>query len=85
MSEINPNVIGTKTDDTKALALAAERMPWKLKAQFPVSRYTDAIEKLRERGYSFAEIADWLNTQLADKLNGTKITRSQVYYAFRRD
>ncbi len=70
-------------DHPNLLAQAAERMPWKPKAQFPVARYLDAIEKLRERGYSFAEIAEWLNERLADKLTGTKITRAQVYHAFR--
>lgn len=74
---------GAQPDEIQALAREAESMPWKPKTPFPVSRYLPAIEALKERGYSFAEIAEWLNGKLASKLNGTTITRAQVYHAFR--
>ncbi len=70
-------------DHPTSLANEADHMPWKPKAPFPVSRYIDSIEKLKQRGYSFAEIAQWLNDKLAPKLQGTTITRAQVYHAYR--
>ncbi len=62
-----------------AIAREADAMPWKTKVRLPeVESYGDAIHKLHERGYSFAEITDWLNTKLADTLGERKIKRGQV-------
>jgi hypothetical protein len=55
-------------------------MPWKTKVRlFEAEAYGDAISKLYDRGYSYQEIADWLNEQLAEKLGEKKIRRGQVY------
>ena len=60
-------------------------MPWKTNVPFfEVGAYIDAICKLRARAYSYAEIADWLNERLADKLLGKKIKRGQVYRAYQQ-
>jgi hypothetical protein len=68
-----------------AIAHLADAMPWKTKVPFfEVGAYIDAICKLHARAYSYAEIADWLNERLADKLLGKKIKRGQVYRAYQQ-
>jgi len=68
-----------------ALALKADAMPWKTTAKdFPLESYVEAIHKLRTRGYSYAEIATWLNEQLAKELAGKKIRRGQVYRVYQQ-
>jgi hypothetical protein len=66
------------------LAVSAKGMPWKPNARFDVSPYSEAIAALKERGYSFAEIASWLKEQLASQLNGTSIGRGQVYRVYKQ-
>jgi len=69
----------------EAIAHLADSMPWKTNVPFfEVGAYIDAICKLRARAYSYAEIADWLNERLADKLLGKKIKRGQVYRAYQQ-
>lgn len=69
----------------EALALKADAMPWKTTARnFAVEEYIDAIRKLQSRGYSYAQIAAWLNEQLAEKLQGQKIQRGQVYRVYQQ-
>lgn len=63
----------------------ADAMPWKTTARnFAVEEYTDAICKLRTRGYSYADTATWLTEKLAQKLGGRKITRGQVYRVYQQ-
>jgi hypothetical protein len=59
----------------------AETMPWKTRARVDLNEYIKTIYKLKDHGYSYAEIAGWLNEQLADRLGQTPITRAQVYRA----
>ncbi len=69
----------------EAIANLADAMPWKTKVPFfEVGAYIDSICKLHARAYSYAEIADWLNERLADKLLGKKIKRGQVYRAYQQ-
>jgi hypothetical protein len=69
----------------EAVASLAAAMPWKIKVRFfEVEAYTEAICKLHDRGYSFAEITDWLNERLESKLEGKKIKRGQVYRVFQQ-
>ena len=42
-----------------------------------VSPYEKAILALRERGYSFAEIAEWLGKEI-----NAPVKRGQVYYVY---
>ncbi len=68
-----------------ALAIMADAMPWKTTAKdFPLESYVEAINKLRTRGYSYAEIANWLTGQLAKELAGKKIRRGQVYRVYQQ-
>jgi hypothetical protein len=53
------------------LAQEAEDMPRKV----PLRRYHAAMSILRTKGYSFAEIAEWISKRL-----GVDVTRSQVSY-----
>lgn len=65
--------------------MMADSMPWKTTARnFPVEDYIEAISKLHARGYSYADIADFLNEKLADRLEGKKITRGQVYRVYQQ-
>jgi hypothetical protein len=60
-------------------------MPWKTTARdFPLERYVEAISKLHGRGYSYADIASWLNQQLAAQLGHRRITRGQVYRIYQQ-
>ncbi len=69
----------------EALANLAEGMPWKKKVRlFEVSEYTAAICKLQDRGYSYEEIAQWLNERLKDKLGEKIIKRGQVYRVYQQ-
>ena len=69
----------------EAIAMAADAMPWKTTARnFPVETYYSAIAKLHARGYSYADIAKFLNEQLAAQLQGKKITRGQVYRVYQQ-
>ena len=61
----------------KAVALKAANMPWKENARVDVSPYQEAILALRERGYSYGEIAEWL----AKEINAP-VKRGQVYYVY---
>ena len=66
-----------------AMANLAEAMPWKKKVRlFEVGEYTAAICKLQDRGYSYEEIAQWLNDRLKDKLGEKIIKRGQVYRVY---
>ena len=63
----------------------ADSMEWKTTARdFPVETYIDAIRKLQARGYSYQEIADFLNHQLAEMLGRRQITRGQVYRVYQQ-
>lgn len=65
--------------------MIADSMPWKTTVRnFPIETYIDAITKLHTRGYSYAGIADFLNEQLAAKLDGKKITRAQIYRVYQQ-
>ena len=69
----------------EAVAMMADAMPWKTTARnFPLETYYTAIAKLHARGYSYADIAKFLNEQLAGKLEGKKITRGQVYRVYQQ-
>ena len=70
----------------EAVAMLADAMPWKTTARnFPVEEYIGAISKLHARGYSYADIANFLNEKLADRLEGKKITRGQVYRVYQQN
>ena len=58
-----------------AIAKKAAAMPWKENARIDIFPYEKAIVALRERGYSYGEIATWL----AEELNAP-VQRGQVYY-----
>ena len=58
-----------------AIAKKAAAMPWKDNARIDIFPYEKAIVALRERGYSYGEIATWL----AEELNAP-VQRGQVYY-----
>jgi hypothetical protein len=69
----------------EAVARMADAMEWKITARnFPVEDYIEAVCKLQARGYSYAEIADFLNEQLAVMLGPKKITRGQVYRVYQQ-
>jgi hypothetical protein len=69
----------------EAVAMVADSMPWKTTARnFPVETYIGAITKLHARGYSYADIAKFLNEQLVSSLEGKKITRGQVYRVYQQ-
>src|ERR1017187_4220138 len=56
------------------LSIKAGDMPWKTTARdFPLQAYAEAISKLHARGYSYADIAAWLNGQLAAQLGHRRI------------
>jgi hypothetical protein len=60
-------------------------MPWKTTARdFPLEAYVESIGKLHGRGYSYADIAAWLNGQLAAQLGPRRITRGQVYRVYQQ-
>jgi hypothetical protein len=61
----------------KAVALKAANMPWKENARVDVSPYEKAILALRERGYSFGGIAEWLGKEI-----NAPVKRGQVYYVY---
>ena len=60
-----------------AIARKAAKMPWKENARVDVSPYKKAILALRERGYSFGEIAEWLGKEI-----NAPVKRGQVYYVY---
>jgi hypothetical protein len=63
----------------------ADSMAWKTTARdFPVGDYIEAIRKLQARGYSYADIALFLNEKLAAMLGQRKITRGQVYRVYQQ-
>jgi hypothetical protein len=67
------------------LSIKAGDMPWKTTARdFPLQAYAEAISKLHARGYSYADIAAWLNGQLAAQLGHRRIGRGQVYRIYRQ-
>jgi len=75
-----PNLPANHPD---ALAGMADAMPWKTTVKdFPLETYIDAITKLRTRGYSYAEIANWLTEKLAENLGPKRIRRGQVYRVY---
>jgi hypothetical protein len=77
-----PNV---PPDHPEAIAKLADTAPLKSQVRYlDVAQYVDAIRKLHDRGYSYAEIATWLNEQLAGRLDGKKIKRGQVYHVYQR-
>lgn len=53
------------------LKLEADGMPPKIS----LSRYHHALEAMRSKGYSYAEVARWISEKL-----GQAITRNQVAY-----
>lgn len=59
----------------KVIAQKAANMPWKENARIDLFPYEKAIDALRERGYSYGEVATWL----AQELNAP-VQRGQVYY-----
>src|ERR1017187_1373934 len=67
------------------LSIKAGDMPWKTTARdFPLQAYAEAISKLHAQGYSYADIAAWLNGQLAAQLGHRRIGRGQVYRIYRQ-
>lgn len=54
----------------------AEEQPIKV----PLRDYRGAMEALRKKRYSYAEIAEWMSAQL-----GIEVTRSQVAYVVNAD
>jgi hypothetical protein len=65
----------THSVTSAAIAKMAAAMPWKENARIDIFPYENAIVALRERGYSYGEIAAWLS----EKLNAP-VQRGQVYY-----
>lgn len=59
----------------EAIAQKAASMPWKKNARVNLLPYENAIAALRERGYSYGEIATWLTKEL-----NAPVKRGQVYY-----
>lgn len=59
----------------ESLAQKAAQMPWKENARINLLPYEDSIIALRERGYSYAEVAEWLSKEL-----NAPVKRGQVYY-----
>ena len=57
------------------IAQKAASMPWKENARVDLFPYEKAIHALRERGYSYGEIALWLSKEL-----NAPVKRGQVYY-----
>lgn len=57
--------------DPMILEKLAEEAPPKV----PLRDYVSAMQTLREKRYSYQEIADWMQAQL-----GVEVTRSQVSY-----
>jgi hypothetical protein len=58
-----------------AIAKKAVAMPWKENARINLFPYEKAIFALRERGYSYGEVAAWL----AKEINAP-VKRGQIYY-----
>ena len=58
-----------------AIARKAASMPWQENARIDVFPYEKAIVALRERGYSYGEVATWLSNELK-----APVKRGQVYY-----
>ena len=70
----------------EAVAMQADSMPWKTTVRnFPLEQYIDSISKLHVRGYSYADIANFLNDKLAAQLGVKKITRGQVYRVYQQN
>ena len=59
-----------------AVEEAADEMPQKA----PLQSYRHAMLKLRKKGYSYQEVADWLSKQL-----DVPVTRNQVAYVVNMD
>lgn len=66
-----------ETPSPRDVARKATGMPWKENARVDVSPYEKAILALRERGYSFGEIAEWLGKEI-----NAPVKRGQVYYVY---
>ncbi len=62
--------------DPRLLAEEAEVMPPKL----PLRNYRDSMMSLRDKGYSYREIAEWLAERL-----GIEVNRNQVAYVVAAD
>ena len=75
MNEARMKKVLPKPEDVSAKAGA---MPWKGVSRVSIAPYADAIVKLRERHYSFGEIAAWMTKQL-----NTPVQRGQVYHIWR--
>jgi hypothetical protein len=58
-----------------AIAKKAAAMPWKENARVDLFPYEKAILALRERGYSYGEVAAWLEKEIS-----APVKRGQVYY-----
>jgi len=61
-------------DHPDVVAEKAAAMPWK-SARVDIDGYKKAISVLRQRGYSYGEIADWLSKEIK-----RPVKRGQVYY-----
>ena len=57
------------------IAKKAAELPWKEDARVDIFPYEKAILTMRERGYSYGEIAKWLTEAI-----GAPVKRGQVYY-----
>ena len=64
-----------RTLSPAAIAQKAAAMPWKENARIDLFPYEKAIVALRERGYSYGEVAAWLTKEL-----NAPVQRGQVYY-----
>lgn len=60
----------------EALDDAADMMPIKV----PLKDYRSAMQKLRDKNYSYQEIAKWMSDSL-----GVKVSRNQVAYVLTTD
>lgn len=67
----------TGVSSPKEIARKAAKMPWKDTGRVDVFPYQKAILSLRERGYSFGEIAEWLGKEI-----NAPVKRGQVYYVY---
>jgi hypothetical protein len=64
-------------DHPDVIAEKAAQMPWRANSRVEVYPYKKAIITLREHGYSYGGIAEWLTKELS-----APVKRGQVYYVY---
>ncbi|MEO6002287.1 MAG: hypothetical protein ABIZ04_21160 [Opitutus sp.] len=62
--------------DPRELEMEAESMP----AKVPLADYRAAMQAMKDKGYSYREVAEWIEKKL-----GVQITRHQVAYVLNID